>query len=361
MNMFDVAVVGGGPAGAAAALSLASVGRSVILLDRAKTNGCGLGETLVPEVCSTLSQLGVWDRFLADGPRPTHGIWSAWSEPRLVARDFIANPYGPAWRIDRDRFDRMLRSASEHAGARVEVGFKRVDVKRSAHGWSIAARRGTQVLSIDSRFVVDATGRAASLARASGVRWRAYDRLIAMIGVMEPSGTFVAADDVLLIEPVSSGWWYSSVLPGGELVAVFLTDADLMSVRLRNAIECWGDALATCEFTNTRAAGFTRRAFHIRSAGSGCLDHAAGPGWIAVGDAASAFDPLSGIGIAKGLRSAILAAHTVDQALAGRDRALETYADHNRREFEAAQRIGSRYYGAERRWPESPFWGRRHL
>jgi flavin-dependent dehydrogenase len=358
--MFDVAVIGGGPAGAAAALSLAAEGRSVILIGRSHRSGFRAGEVLGPEIAPLLVQLGVWESFLASGPQPAHGIWSAWGGRNLVAKDFVVSPYGPAWRVDRARFDEMLLTAAAKAGSRVALRFRRVTVRRNAGGWRINAEGSTEALTVDSRFVVDATGRAAAVARANGARWLGRDRLVALVGLLaKRTDTTASADDVLLVESAPIGWWYSTVLPSGDLVAALLTDADLVRDHSRAAAGAWCDALVSAEFTALRAAGFTHSAFHVRPAGVGCLDRAAGVGWIAVGDAASTMDPLSGIGIAKGLQSAILGAGAISDALSGMQGGLDIHARRSREEFEASQRTGAAYYDLERRWSECPFWRRR--
>ncbi|MDQ4070678.1 MAG: FAD-dependent monooxygenase, partial [Actinomycetota bacterium] len=114
---FDVAVVGGGPAGGAAAIVLAAHGARVVLLERSGYDGARIGETLPPEVRLPLERLGVWDRFQDGGHLPSPGIVAAWGGPEPYANDFILNPYGCGWRVDRNRFDSMLAAAAEQAGA----------------------------------------------------------------------------------------------------------------------------------------------------------------------------------------------------------------------------------------------------
>lgn len=357
MNAFEVAVVGSGPAGAATALQLAVAGRSVLLLGRPDHADRSAGEVLAPEIGPLLMQLGVWERFLAGGPRPAHAIWSAWGEERLVSKDFIAGPYGPAWRVDRSRFDAMLRSAAVDAGVRSALSLGRVDVAPAGDRWRVTS--GLE--SAECRFVVDATGRAAAVARSRGARRRSSDQVVALIALLAPrEGVEVSGEDVLLIESAADGWWYSSVLPSGELAAAFVTEIDSVRDRARPPIDAWSRALSETRFTALRAAGFAPRDFHVRLAGPGRLDRACGPGWVAVGDAASSVDPLSGIGIAKALQGAIAGSIAVNDALAGRPHALELYADRLSAEFSAALRIGSDYYRLERRWPEARFWQARH-
>ncbi len=98
----------------------------------------------------------------------------------------------------------------------------------------------------------------------------------------------------------------------------------------------------------------------MRAAQSRRLDPAAGDGWLAVGDAASAFDPLSSSGITKALRSGIFASYAIGDLLErGDGSGLERYRRYVQDEFEGYTRVRARYYAEERRWPESDFWRRR--
>ena len=94
------------------------------------------------------------------------------------------------------------------------------------------------------------------------------------------------------------------------------------------------------------------------AAGSGRLEPAAGDGWLAVGDAASTFDPLSGQGILKGLRGGTCAAYAISDHLRGDAQALAKYRAYVEREFESYLDTRADFYALERRWPESPFWRR---
>src|SRR6266571_2112280 len=112
----DVAVLGGGPAGSATALALAHDGISVALIEQSGYDNVRVGETLPPEVGTTLQSLGSWDQFLRDAHNPASSICYAWGQPGLSESDFIFNPYGTGWHIDRGRFDAMLARMAEEAG-----------------------------------------------------------------------------------------------------------------------------------------------------------------------------------------------------------------------------------------------------
>ena len=100
---FDVAVIGGGPAGTSIAIALANARavRSVAVLERSRYDRVRIGETLPPEARVPLAQLGVWDRFLEQGHAPSPGTDSAWGREELEERHFIFNPYGNGWHLDR--------------------------------------------------------------------------------------------------------------------------------------------------------------------------------------------------------------------------------------------------------------------
>src|SRR5437867_2795294 len=115
----DVAIIGGGPAGTAAALALAREGASVVVLERSRYEAVRVGETLPPQIRLLLDELGLWEAFAAAGHTPSAGIVSVWGTPRLSENDFVFDPYGHGWHIDRRRFDQMMAHAAEQAGAQV--------------------------------------------------------------------------------------------------------------------------------------------------------------------------------------------------------------------------------------------------
>jgi flavin-dependent dehydrogenase len=84
-----------------------------------------------------------------------------------------------------------------------------------------------------------------------------------------------------------------------------------------------------------------------------------GSGWVAVGDAASSFDPVSGYGVARALNGALRAADAVHGLLEGDPRGLASYRRWVASAFAAYARTRRTYYESERRWPTGEFWQRR--
>jgi flavin-dependent dehydrogenase len=298
---------------------LAGAGASVVVFERSSYDGRRVGETLPPEVRLPLARLGVWDGFVAGGHVESPGMVVAWGREEPVANDFVLNPYGCGWRVDRNRFDAMLAAAATAAGAVV--------------------RTGTNADCGSAGFLVDATGRSPSLA---GARRVVHDRMVALVGVAPAAG----GDQRALIEATPDGWWYSARLPDGRLVMTFQTDAG-PSLRSR-----WDEFLAAAPLIAERAGG-PADGIHLVSANSDRSDPIAGEGWLAVGDAAAAHDPITGLGIHWALESGIAGAEAVLGSTVA-EYARDT-ADH----FERYLATRAHYYRAEDRWPHAPFWRRR--
>ena len=340
----EVAVVGGGPAGAACAIALARTGRSVVLIDRGRAPRPG--DTALPAIQPALVELGIWDRFVGDGHLPCSAVESAWAGTATTTHA-ITSPFGPGWHLDRVRFDRLLRDTAAATGVELRAGVVTSQVTVDERGAHLALRDGT----IDARIVVDATGRTG---RVAPVERRHHDRLIAAQAIYR----IVDPEPVLSVEPAPIGWWYAAPLSADELVVVLLTDAD--QVPTADQRPAWfAAALAATTGIRMRAGARLCRPLQLFAAHTACLRRAAGPGWVAVGDAARAYDPLSGSGIAHALRDGLTAAGAVHAALDGDASAMTAYADQVAARF--ARYLGERatYYGRETRWPAAPFWRRR--
>ncbi|MBI3734207.1 MAG: tryptophan 7-halogenase [Chloroflexi bacterium] len=268
------------------------------------------------------------------------------------------NPYGHGWHIARNRFDAMLAQRAEEQGARVYRGADVTACAPSPGGWQVAVSIGGQPSALNAAFLVDATGRAASVARRLGARRVTADRLTGIAGFFADRRDPAARDSRTLVEAAPDGWWYSAELPDDRLIAVYLTDADLLP-KGRLDVGYWQARLAQTTHTRGRVSGGALESLRAFNANSSRLDRFSGPGWLAVGDAAAAVDPLSSQGISRALESGLQAAQAIEQYLGGNAEGLPAYARWLERGFEDYLRRRAIYYGWERRWPDSVFWQRR--
>lgn len=357
----DVAVLGGGPAGAAIALELLNRGYSTVVIERSDYRGARFGETLPPAIQPLLVSLGIWDRFLAQKHSPAFGIRSAWGGDELRENDFIFNPYGAGWHIDRVRFDAMLARCADEAGGTVYRNARLVSYEKLECGkWKVEIAHGAQCHSFSTKFLVDATGRASYAARKQGATRIAWDRLIGVVSFFSPTLQESLIDGFTLIEAVEDGWWYSAALPASGLVLAFMTDADLYARARKQSGNYWSQQLATTKHTRLRVENyFLSSGPHTVPANSSRLDRVTNGNWLAIGDAAMAFDPLSGQGVFKALQSALRVAQSMDRHWNGDASALSQYALSVEQDFDRYLLNRSGFYSSEQRWPRAPFWQRR--
>jgi flavin-dependent dehydrogenase len=357
-------VVGGGPAGTSTAIALARAGASVLLVERGNGGGVKFGESLPPSVTPLLHRLGVWDAFLDTGPRPAYANQSSWGgDGRVHSHDFIRDRHGTGWHIDRVRFEAMLQGQAVAAGVCLLKGTRtEAAERRRDRQWRLSLAGECGTYTAVAPVVVDAGGRAASFARRQGARRRRLDQLIASTTYLTPRG-IPPCEGATLVEAVRDGWWYSAPLPDGRLAVAFFTDPDLAAARAARALDGLRCLLSECGPTRERVESHGDQTASLPQmvvAGSSVLDRIAGDGWLAVGDAATTFDPLSSHGIGAALDGGLRAASAVQAHLSGDGGALNLYAGQILESFAHYLWMWRAYYAEERRGPDAPFWRRRH-
>src|SRR5262249_27626456 len=120
------------------------------------------GETLPPDAKPLLHRLGVWEAVHKDAHLPSPGITSVWGSEEPYENDYIFNPYGNGWHLDRTRFDRTLMDVAEQAGAEVFRGAHVLACTRTEEAqWSVTFEDAGGQRAIDAAFAIEATGRSA--------------------------------------------------------------------------------------------------------------------------------------------------------------------------------------------------------
>ncbi|WP_179136722.1 NAD(P)/FAD-dependent oxidoreductase [Candidatus Entotheonella palauensis] len=360
---FDVIVIGGGPAGSATALTLASQGRKVALVEQAGDTAFRIGEGLPPAAKPLLRDLGVWDAFLAQGHLPSYGNASAWGTSELYDTDFMRDPNGHGWHLDRARFDAMLRCKASAAGAALFSHTRLVGLHPHPNPvWELYLRADTP-FSLQCTWLVDATGRRTWVARQLGVQRRREDRLVVFYTRFEP-GIPGDTDATTLVEARPCGWWYTALLPNGHRMVMFFTDGGTAVARQARVPEGFRHLLMQTTHVKERLRAFHYAAVAMprgTAAGSSRLIRFAGERWLTAGDSAMAFDPLSSQGILTALYAGLKAGSALHMALDGQAQAVTNYCGQMEAVYEAYTRQRLAAYHHERRWAWQPFWKARQM
>lgn len=273
--------MGAGPAGCAAAIALAPHFEVTLLSD----GRVGVGETLSPACRPLLTELGLMPLDQLE----CLGVETLWHGDE-GSRSALQHPLGPGWLVDRASFERSLRQRAVLAGARLLEPCRFLAVRP---GWELLTTAG----SLRSDFLLDATGRRASVARRLGIRRLVARRQTAVVGTLRGSDP----DQTLCVESCGSDWAYTCRTGPTTRVATWLSPG-----RPRPAD--WWANLARTQKVKARLEGYRPHSLRPVPADVSQLERCWGPGWLALGDAARSRDPLEGSGVFWALRSGLEAA-----------------------------------------------------
>ena len=361
----SVVIVGGGVAGCATAIALSRRGVAGVAVAEMQPRATWrIGEAIPPAGNRVLRGLGLWEDFLAQGHLPSAGSCASWGKPELGYNDFLLDMQGKGWHLDRAAFDAMLTDAVLARGAELVRGHRLRAAERGRDGTHLLSFEGDDGARtrIVADFLVDATGIAAGAVRRLGVARNQIDCLAvvsAVFDLAEPD----AVPSQTLLEACEDGWWYVAKLPGRRLIAALAVEPNRR--RRFGEIGAWMAALRASRHVarwleRGKAALADGCMLTTALAPSAILSRVVGDRWLAVGDAASAYDPVTAQGIVKALCDGEAAADAIAAYFSGAgDAPLLAYQDGVFARFRDYVRLRQQLYGRERRWPQAPFWQNR--
>src|ERR1044071_6448069 len=166
---YDVAIIGGGPAGSTAPALLARPGRRVIVFERERFPRFHIGESLLPFSMKAFTRLGLHEKFLRAGFMKKFGgeIVGACSETgtKFYFKDGYRSQTDHAYQVTRGDFDKLLLDHARESGAEVHEQTPVEAVEFSEDGVDLSIRSNGSANSIPARYLVDASGRTSVLGR----------------------------------------------------------------------------------------------------------------------------------------------------------------------------------------------------
>ncbi len=352
---FEVVVIGAGPAGSTAARCLSNADVTVALIERSAQPKMKIGESLPSSARPLLKKLNLDSYIKKQKHLQNNGNDIIWGGQGLKSKDFLFDPSEFGWHLDRELFDSSLLKLSQDAGAqllRTEI----LDIQKEQTAWKIKTAAG----EINCAFIIDASGAFSVMGSFQSGSRTCDDSLLSLFKWIEdrPSARR-DIDSRTYIEATSNGWWYSSKIPGKKRIIAFHTDSDLVNTADRN--QFWLDQMKESKYlSDFYSENLKSTKLNLRQASGSCAKEYCGPGWLAVGDAAMSFDPISSQGIFNALYTGDLGGRTVIDLLQGRGESLLNFSQRLDLIRESYLQNQKMIYAAENRWPTSPFWNRRH-
>ncbi len=323
--MYDVLIVGAGPAGNVAALELAKRGFRVGALDYRERIGDKLCTGIIGVECA---------REFPPSPSIVYREASSAVIHSPAGRSYAVGKQHPqAVVLDREAYVNEIATRAQAQGAEYHIGWRAVGVVPISGGARVLARRGSVESRFDARLLMVASGFRSPLARAAGFDGYASQKyVVGQQAVVETNGVdevevFIGGEEA----PDSIGW----LVPTSDTRALLgfisrrapIGHLDSMRDRLLNEGKLVG-----------RQFDFQRWGIPLEPLSRTYAERA-----LALGDAAGFTKPTTGGGIYYAMLSGRIAALTAAESLESGDfsaRALQPYERRWKREFGSEMRVG---------------------
>ncbi|MCZ7651850.1 MAG: tryptophan 7-halogenase [Thermoanaerobaculia bacterium] len=356
---FDAIVLGGGPAGTAAAIRLAGHGRRVLLVERDRFPRFHIGESLLPTTNAAFAALGVAEAVRAAGfPAKWGASFLTHDGSFQRYADFSASgelPEPQTWQVERAVLDEILLDRAAAVGVEVRPGHRVLACDFAGRGVEVTFRDEEDAqYRARAAAAVDASGRAGLLARQFGLR--RVDPRLANISVYAhyrgvPPLEGRRAGDIRIVARADAGWFWVIPLREGVTSVGVVLPKPLFERLPRGSHE---GMLAHAVAGTPAMAELMREAELARPARvekefSYAASAYAGDRFLLAGDAGSFLDPVFSSGVAIALDSGIEAADALDRALARGETGRAAFAAFERRQrarYEAFRRFVLAFYSA---------------
>ncbi|NHN25980.1 NAD(P)/FAD-dependent oxidoreductase [Flavobacterium jejuense] len=363
---YDVVIVGAGVAGCATALAIKKVNKSlrVAIIERNKSieNPFKIGETLPPQTSKQFQNLNIWEAFLSCNFSSSYGTSSLWGSNELYTNEYIFSPYGYGWNLDRNRFDQFMMEQAKLKAVDFYFNTSCVSSELENSQWQLECESDFKKVFVTASFVVDASGKKAAFSTLQGIKKVKSDKQVGIYRFYDvKQDNEVKVKEGIVVETNENGWWYSATLPNHKLVLGYMTDSDLANdLKIKSAAN-FDTLLQETKITRERTISFkTKTTPFLVAAQTQYLSTSVGEGWLAVGDAASSYDPISSLGIYKSLVMSQWASFAIIDSLKKVENGLKKYNHLIKQDFQLYEEKRLGYYQQEKRFSEAIFWKRRH-
>ena len=347
----DVVIVGNGIAGSVLSLLLKQKQISHAVLSRTVgRRDFALAETLPPTALPLLRRLQLLELFEQSAIQKTFGYHSLWGSNRIIDHNFFGySPFKYGLKLDKQA---LLRRMTEQVESHLVPCLEQPGIRVEPSGITIEIGRAK---TISAKLIVDATGRNRAVLNLMKIPVAEHDSLVSF-SCHAPRIKHPRLTHGVYVESFEHGWGMASTLNDRENVITLFTHRGNRIQKEMKKYRNWPSLLSDTIYLKDFLTLADRRVVG-GNANSSLAEQSAGRNWLAVGDAAMAFDPLSSHGITNALYTASQAAAAIETNLtAGGEAPLRAYSD-------SLASIGAAYlkakhdlYSQERRWPGATFW-----
>lgn len=359
----DVLIVGGGPAGASTTLSLLNYSNlKVTIVEQSDFSRTRVGEHVSASIFNLLDYMKIKKAdFEPDSFIPVYATKAYWGSNQANSTHSIFTTEDSTYQLDREKFDLKLIEVASERGASIFPRSKCIEFKQlEDKTWQVLVNHPEQgKFTICAKYLVDASGRTGNVCRQVGAPSQKYDSLMGIGLFFERNKESLPFEQTM--EAAENGWWYAACLPDNKMVITFFTDADIISQHEIHTLNAWKEILQKTHHIKQFLQGVIALSEKpwVRNAQTQISNSTQIDRFIAIGDAAVSFDPISSMGIGFSISSACHAATHIRKELANESPANEIFQQDILRNFSQYLQLRKQFYQQEKRWASSLFWKRR--
>ena len=326
---YDVAVIGGGPGGAALATFLARAGHRCVIFEQSKFPRYHIGESLIPHTHGIFDRLGLLPQLRASAFPVKHSVrfvsHGGKESVPFYFSETIPGERARTWQVERSQFDTMMLDHARAGGVEVH---EQTSIDKVLFEDSRAV--GVQTVSADgarsevrAKVVVDASGRACIIGRQLGLRSPLPELRKASAWGYFRGGKRLpgidAGETTMFLVP-GGGWFWYIPLPDDMVSVGIVADPEYVFSESDDMEAAFTREVAKCapladRLSVAKRVGPVRGSRHLAYLNR----QTCGDGWVMIGDARAFLDPIYSSGLYLALGSAELAAQCIDDALKNND------------------------------------------
>jgi FADH2 O2-dependent halogenase len=340
--MYDVIIIGGGPAGSTMGSYLSKAGIKNLILEGHNQPRPHVGESLVLSTMRVFGELGLIDTMDRAGfPKKYGASWRDFNgtEQALHFSEFRQEGIDRdhTYHVDRGKFDLLLLKHAQSLGSEIHQG---VQVKKvnfvDDRAVGVRAKFAGQEIDIPAKIVVDASGRQTLLGRQLNLKQN--DKIFNQYAVhawfenVERGEDPKTADYIhIYFLPVKRGWAWQIPITD-KITSVGVVAEREVFQQFKSESERYFNTYVQTNSGLARAMANAVRVNDFKTEGdySYILDKFCGNGFLMIGDAARFVDPIFSSGVSVAMHSARFGAQTIQAALESGDLSEEAFKPYER-------------------------------